>query len=128
MPNDEAYGVIANDTPLDTFIPDDFTDVGQGYVLADAYKQRLRYCEGLKWLVYSNGIWRPSETGAQHFSQHLTDLQIQEAQNCSLSVALAIQAESRKAMPVDMKNEARQAKEYLEYALSRRSSARIASA
>ena len=125
MPNDEAYGVIANDTPLDTFIPDDFTDVGQGYVLANAYKHKLRYCEGLKWLVYRDGVWEPSETSAQGFSQRLTDLQILEAREISLTVALSQRASTGKLIPVDMSQEKDDAVKYLDYALSRRSTARI---
>ena len=48
--------IIENDSLLNTFIPTDFTDVGQGALLYDAYHHRLRYCEGMGWIVYSDGI------------------------------------------------------------------------
>ena len=108
--------IIENDSLLNTFIPTDFTDVGQGALLYDAYHHRLRYCEGMGWIVYSDGIWTQSETAAQGYSQRLTYLQMQEAeamQMADISAAKKIASSSET---------------YIEYVMLRRSSARIAAA
>lgn len=69
-----------NDTLITSFVPTDLTDVGQGTLLYEAYHHKLRYCEGVGWIVYGEGTWTQSETGAQGYSQRLTDLQMQEAE------------------------------------------------
>lgn len=38
---------VTNDTLLDSFEPKDYTDVGQVQIFADAYRYRLRHCEGM---------------------------------------------------------------------------------
>lgn len=71
--------MLENDSLIESFIPTDFTDVGQGTVLYEAYHHKLRYCEGAGWIVYNGGVWEPSETAAYSYSRRLTDLQMQEA-------------------------------------------------
>lgn len=102
-----------NDTLLSSFEPSDYTDVGQGQLLARAYKHRLCYCDGMGWLTYKDGIWVQSDIDAHGYSQKLTDLQFQEAMNrrlCNLKQG------TNPTTKDDM---------YLEYARARRASARI---
>ncbi len=115
MAKDKNYKTVENDTPLKSFIPTDYSDVGQGALLARAYNHCLCYCEGIGWLVYENGIWTPSDIAAQGYSQKLTDLQLQEA---NLLIQSAFNSSKQSIL-----NE----KDYLTYAKSRRSSAKIAS-
>ena len=70
---------IENDTALQTFKPEDYSDVGQARVLAAAYGHCLRDCEGIGWLIYQDGVWKASDTEAHGLSQKLTDLQLKEA-------------------------------------------------
>ena len=104
---------VTNDTLLDSFEPKDYTDVGQAQIFADAYRYRLRHCEGMGWLSYKDGIWVQSDTDAHGYSQKLTDLQLQEASD-------------RRRIKL-MQGEKSTAKEeaYLQYVQTRRSSARI---
>lgn len=104
---------VTNDTLLDSFEPKDYTDVGQAQIFADAYRHRLRHCEGMGWLSYKDGIWVQSDTDAHGYSQKLTDLQLQEASD-------------RRRIKL-MQGEKSTAKEeaYLQYVQTRRSSARI---
>lgn len=44
-----------NDTLITSFVPPDLTDVGQGTLLYEAYHHKLRYCEGVGWIVYGEG-------------------------------------------------------------------------
>lgn len=44
---DEHTQMHENDSLIESFIPTDFTDVGQGTVLYEAYHHKLRYCEGV---------------------------------------------------------------------------------
>ena len=104
---------LENDTLLDTFIPTDYTDVGQGALLARAYPHRLCYCEGIGWLSYKEGIWVPSDIDAQGYSQKLTALQLQEAT-------------SRPRIGCQPGAPASESRSYLDYVLTRRSSARVA--
>lgn len=105
-----------NELELYSFMPTDFSDVGQGTLLARVYHNCLRYCREIGWLVYKNGIWTASDVEAQGYSQELTDLQYKEAEKIwrnNLSLRYASSAAD---------------KSYLDYASSRRSSARIAAA
>ena len=95
-----------------SYIPTDYSDVGQGTLLAETYAHCLCYCESIGWLTYEDGIWTHSDIEAQGYSQKLTELQLQEA--------AAIQCASyQQGKSSDEGNK------YLEYARSRRSSARI---
>ena len=104
---------IENDTLLESFIPSDFSDVGQGTLLAEAYAHRLCYCEGIGWLTYKDGIWIPSEIDAQGYAQKLTSLQLQDAS----ARQYANYKQGTSSTP--------EKDPYLEYARGRRSSARI---
>ena len=112
MPEIETKS-IDNDTLLTTFIPADYSDVGQGTLLSDAYRNKLRYCEGIGWMFYKDGVWTQSESAARMCSQTLTDLQLQEATALMLEEIHSHNKSSRSA------------DEYFGYANSRRSSARI---
>lgn len=115
MAKNKNHKNVENDTPLESFVPTDYSDVGQGALLARAYGHCLCYCEGMGWLTYENGIWTQSDIAAQGYSQKLTDLQLQEA---TLSLQSAFNS-SKKSISDE--------KEYLTFANSRRSSAKIAS-
>ena len=113
MVKDENLHHIINDSLLSSFEPTDYTDVGQGKLLADAYKHRLAYCEGMGWLTYKDGIWIQSDIDAHGQSQKLTDLQLQEAtQKYLTSLKNGTSAKSNEEA-------------YTDYARSRRTSARI---
>lgn len=105
-----------NDTLITSFVPTDLTDVGQGTLLYEAYHHKLRYCEGVGWIVYGEGTWTQSETGAQGYSQRLTDLQMQEAEAMQMAEIKASNAISSNSQ------------NFASYVMTRRSSARIASA
>lgn len=64
---------------LTSLRPEDFTDVGQAAMLASEYSTRLAYTEATDWLVYSDGVWSESGSGAQGIAQELTDRQLAEA-------------------------------------------------
>lgn len=114
MENEGNLHHITNDTLLNSFKPTDFTDVGQGKLLARAYKHRLCNCQGVGWLHYENGVWIQSDTAAHGYSQKLTGLQFQEA------TCLQLANLRKNNSPPDSEDE------YLNYARSRRSTARIA--
>ena len=105
--------IIENDSLLSTFEPTDYSDVGQGQLLARAYKHRLCFCEGIGWFTYKDGIWVPSDIDAHGYSQKLTGLQLQEA----AAKRYTSYKEGASATDGD---------KYLDYARSRRTTARIA--
>ena len=115
MQNETCTGDLS--APLvTTFTPDDYSDVGQGALLADAYRHCLCYCENFKgWLRYQDGIWALSNPDARRYSQKLTALQLQEATADRL-------ARIQQGKSTD------DADRYLKYALSRRASGKIDSA
>lgn len=116
MAKESDLNKVKNNSLLNSFEPTDYTDVGQGQLLARAYSHRLCHCEGLGWLSYNDGIWVQSDIDAHGYSQKLTDLQLQEAmfrRLSSLSHGSASTSNDDK---------------FLEYAKSRRASARIAAA
>lgn len=85
-------------------------------MLYEAYHHKLRYCEGVGWIAYNGGVWEPSETAAHSYSQRLTDLQMQEAKTMGLNNIGMF------GQPASM------SQTYMEYAVMRRSSAKIAAA
>lgn len=116
MAENENRRFFENDTLITSFVPTDLTDVGQGTLLYEAYHHKLRYCEGVGWIVYGEGTWTQSETGAQGYSQRLTDLQMQEAEAMQMAEIKASNAISSNSQ------------NFASYVMTRRSSARIASA
>lgn len=115
MQNETCTGDL-NDPLVTTFIPADYSDVGQGTLLADAYRHCLCYCENFKgWLRYQDGMWALSNPDARRYSQKLTALQLQEATADRL-------AKIQQGKSTD------DADRYLKYALSRRASGKIDSA
>lgn len=116
MEQNNTANIILNDTLLNSFIPSDYSDVGQGTLLARAYRHCLCYCEGMGWLIYKDGVWIASDIAAQGYSQKLTNLQLQEAKANRLSSF----KQGTQTNSVDER--------YFNYACSRRSTARIAAA
>ena len=47
-----------------TFIPADYSDVGQGTLLAEAFHHCLCHCDSMGWMTYKDGIWEPSKAEA----------------------------------------------------------------
>lgn len=112
--------MVQNETSSDlcaplvtTFIPDDYSDVGQGILLATAYHHCLCYCKGIGWLTYKDGIWIPSDIIAQGYSQQLTAFQLQEAA-------------ANRSTKIQQGKSSNEADLYHKYACSRRSSSKIA--
>lgn len=105
---------IINDSLISSFEPTDYSDVGQGQLLAEAYKHRLPYCDGMGWFTYKDGIWVQSDIEAHGYSQKLTDLQYQEAFTNQMAKITQRSSDASHDDP------------YLNYARLRRSSARIA--
>ena len=98
-----------------SYVPTDYTDVGQGTLLANTYRHCLCYCNGLGWFIYKDGIWESSNDAAQSFSQELTTLQLREA-------------EARRYEKYKQGESTSEVDKYLEYARARRSSGRISAA
>ena len=98
---------------LDSYMPTDYSDVGQGTLLAQIYGHCLCYCDSIGWLTYKGGTWTHSDIEAQGYSQKLTELQLEEAS--------ALQCSNIKQRKTGQEGD-----KYFEYARSRRSSARIA--
>lgn len=109
--NDVSEDALSTKQSL-TYVPTDYTDVGQGTLLANTYRHCLCHCGGIGWLTYKDGIWEISDTAAQSFSQELTTLQLQEA-------AAMRYKNYKKDEPMS------EADKYMQYAHARRSSGRI---
>lgn len=114
MAKENDLNKVVNDTLLTSFEPKDYTDVGQAQIFTVAYRHRLRFCEGMGWLSYKDGIWVQSDTDAHGYSQKLTDLQFQEA------------TEMQRAKLMQGTKSTVKEDEYLRYVETRRASARIA--
>lgn len=63
----------------DSYMPKDFTDVGQAEVLAEKFQCELRYSPATKFIRYREHYWQESEPGAQAIAQELTRRQLKEA-------------------------------------------------
>lgn len=112
--NDVSEDALSTKQSL-TYVPTDYTDVGQGTLLANTYRHCLCHCSGIGWLAYKDGIWETSDTAAQSFSQELTTLQLKEA-------------EARRYEKYKQGESTSEADKYLDYARSRRSSGKIGAA
>lgn len=73
--------------------PEDFSDVGQATVLAQEYKDILRYSPSTDYMVYNGSFWEESKPKSQGVSQDLTERQLAEAE-----------AEMKRAMDELVKN------------------------
>lgn len=60
--------------------PEDFSDVGQATVLAQEYKDILRYSPSTDYMVYNGSFWEESKPKSQGVSQDLTERQLAEAE------------------------------------------------
>lgn len=61
-------------------MPNDFSDVGQAYVLSREYADRIKYSPATDYLVYNGSFWEESLPNAQALSQELTEKQLEEAE------------------------------------------------
>lgn len=66
-----------NDT--NSYLPEDFTDVGQAEVLNKYFKDILRYSPATKFLWFNGIYWKESEEGAQRVAQELTRRQLKQS-------------------------------------------------
>ena len=112
MVQNDNVNTESDDSKLNSYIPTDYSDVGQGTLLADIYSHCLCYCDSIGWLTYKDGIWAHSDIDAQGYSQKLTEMQLKEATE--------IQCASLRQQKTNNEGD-----KYFEYARSRRSSARI---
>lgn len=99
-----------------SYRPADATDVGQARVLADRYGDVLCYTKEMGYVAYRDGRWDADETQARTYAQDLTMRQMQES-------ADIIKSESANGKPDHAVLES--AKNYLAYAMRRRSSSAI---
>jgi len=63
-----------------SYIPADFTDVGQATVLAKYFSNELRYSPSTHFIRFKEGYWEESEIGAQAVVHELTRRQLLEAE------------------------------------------------
>ena len=60
--------------------PEDYSDVGQALVLAEHFRDQLRYSPATSFLVYNGSYWEESDVQAVSVVHQLTDLQLLEAE------------------------------------------------
>ena len=63
----------------ESYVPMDYTDVGQATIFTKVYGERVKYTPATKFIVYNGQVWQESEIKAQGLSQELTDKQLEEA-------------------------------------------------
>lgn len=125
-------------------VPSDFTDLGQAKVLAEEYKDKIRFSTSTKFLVYNGSFWEESELKAQLVAQELSGRQLEEAEsqiekimqemikNGAMEILVSVGA--KKAVGIFNKTQTRsyekysEAMEYKKYALKRRDSRNISTA
>lgn len=56
--------ITTPDVQTHSYLPSNYTDVGQATIFAQVYKDQLCYCSELSWLAYKDGLWTQSETDA----------------------------------------------------------------
>lgn len=122
--------------------PEDFSDVGQATVLAQEYKDILRYSPSTDYMVYNGSFWEESKPKSQGVSQDLTERQLAEAEtemkkamdelvkNGGMEILVSVG--SKKAMQMFNKQQAHayemyeDASVYKKYAIKRRDTKNIA--
>lgn len=62
-----------------SYMPGDYSDVGQAEVLAKYFSSELRYSPATHFIRYSEHYWQESEPGAQAVAHELTRRQLDEA-------------------------------------------------
>lgn len=112
----------------ETYMPEDFTDVGQARALADTFGEVLRYSAATKWLVYNGKRWEESEEKARKVIHKFTDLQMKEARKMLKKARkeqdVAAEAGNEDAMKA-AKAEEKDAKAYRSHILNYRKTQRI---
>ncbi len=63
----------------ESYMPADFTDVGQAELLAKVFQNELRYSPATKYIRYRDHYWQESDPGAQAIAQELTRRQLKDA-------------------------------------------------
>ena len=123
--------------------PEDYSDVGQAVVLANEYKDALRYSPSTDFLFYNGSYWEESKPKAQGVAQELTFKQLEEAEveiektmnemkeNGALDLIIAMGKKKAENIFDDEQKRSfskyEKAMEYKKYAIQRRDSRRIAS-
>ena len=67
--------------------PNDYTDIGQAEMLAETYKDTVRYSRATGFLIYNGSFWQEEQLKAQAKVHELTEEQLKEA---DAEMALAI--------------------------------------
>ena len=125
-----------------TYLPEDFTDVGQARVLARVSAGELRYSPATDYIVYNGTHWEESKHGAQAVVQKLTDNQLTEADTMAKRASKELadtgatevlaRESKKKAEALFNENQAKafklfvKSQEYKKFALDRRKSRSIA--
>ena len=58
---------------------EDYTDVGQAYILAREYSEILRHSKSTGFISYNGNFWEESDSKAQNIALQLTDRQLEES-------------------------------------------------
>lgn len=122
-----------------SYMPADFTDVGQATVLAKFFSNELRYSPGTDFIRYKENYWQESKSGAQAVVHELTRRQLLEAdrliihyrkelEKCGAQQLMNTASSNKKA--IDAMNDAqlevfkkyKDACKYRDFVLSRRES------
>lgn len=90
---------------------EDYTDVGQAYILAREYSKILRYSKSTGFIVYNSNFWEDSDSKAQNLALQLTDRQLQEA-NSELQNAKS-EMDANKALDILIKTGVKKAPDSL---------------
>ncbi len=120
-----------------SYMPRDFTDVGQATVLAKYFNDVLRYSEATHFLHFNGRYWEESDIGAQGVVHELTRRQLKDSENMFFTAnkelmdsgALAIIEQNGKkaeslmdAKQLEIIKRFNTAKQYQKFVLTRRES------
>ena len=78
--NDKSYIPPEEYNDDSSYIPTDFSDVGQAEVLAKYFQNELRYSPATHFIRYRGHYWQETEPGAQAVAHELTRRQLKEAE------------------------------------------------
>lgn len=124
--------------------PKDYTDVSQARLIADFYRDRLRFSPSTDFIVYNGSFWEETKEKAQAFVHELTDKQEADAQDrisdltklmyeCGIMNILQTSTKKDATFKMTKQQKAvyrayKDEKEYLTFVLKRRHSGFITSA
>ncbi|WP_418968468.1 phage/plasmid primase, P4 family [Alloscardovia omnicolens] len=75
-----------------SYVPDDFSDVGQAEVLMRYFSSELRYSPATRYLRYLEHFWQESEEGAQAVAHELTRRQLKESRTMMAQALMRLEA------------------------------------